>query len=149
VRPAAVIVVALVLLASVVTGREGEPARSVEPVRSEPAPTLDLSRLARERGVQPIQEIFAVPAPPAPPPAVKAAPPPPPSAPPLPFAYLGRMKKGERITLYLLRSQEMVILEEGATLEGLYRLDRISETGAHFVYLPLGTEQTLAIPPAP
>jgi hypothetical protein len=141
-------VVALVLLATVVTGRESEPV--VEPVRAASAPVLDLSRLSRERKGEPVQEIFGVPQPVAPVPIVAkpeavAAP----SAPLLPFSYLGRMKKGQRTTLYLLRNQEMVIAEEGGTLEGVYRLERISETTAHFVYLPLGTEQTLGIPPAP
>lgn len=147
-KPAAVMVVALVLLATIVTGRESEPV--VEPVRAASAPLLDLSRLSRERKGDSLQEIFAVPQPVIPAPVVaKPEPVTVPSAPPLPFTYLGRMKKGERTTLYLLRNQEMVIAEEGATLEGGYRLERISETTAHFVYLPLGTPQPLGIPPAP
>ena len=147
-RSAAVMVVALVLLATVVTGRESAPV--VELVRAASAPVLDLSRLSRERKGEPVQEIFGVPPPVTPAPVVaKPEPVAVPTAPQLPFSYLGRMKKGGRITLYLLRNQEMVIAEEGATLEGLYRVDRISETAAQFVYLPLGTQQTLAIPPAP
>lgn len=142
----ALIVVALVLLATVVTGREHEPAP--EPVRASYAPPSDLAPLARERREAGIEDIFGVP--PVPPPVIaKAEPAPAPTAPPLPFSYLGRMKKGERITLYLLRSQDMVIAEEDATLDGVYRVERISETTAHFVYLPLGTAQTLGIPPVP
>lgn len=142
----ALIVVALVLLATVVTGRESEPAPA--PVRASYSPPETL-RLTRERNDAAIEDIFAVPQPPAPVVAPKVEAVAVPAAPPLPYSYLGRMHKGERVTLYLLRSQEMVIAEEGAVLEGTYRLEQISETSARFVYLPLGTEQMLAIPPAP
>ena len=142
----AIIVLALVLLATVVTGREREPAP--QPVRASYAPALEVAPLARERRETEIEDIFGVP-PVLPAVVPKAEPAPAPTTPPLPFSYLGRMKKGERTTLYLLRNQDMVIVEEGATLESAYRVERISDTTAHFVYLPLGTAQTLAIPPVP
>ncbi len=155
---AAVAVVALVLLAGVVTGREPASApEAIAPAEKripEPFNTveeLDLKKLVRERKDREIQDLFANPAPvvaPAPALEVKAVPEPPPApaAPPLPYAYLGQMKKGERVIVYLLRNQEMFLAEAGQTLETDYRVEGISDSDVAFVYLPLGTKQVLSIP---
>lgn len=150
---AALVVVALALLTTVVAGRESTSApEAAVPVRTAyapRAPDLDVAKLIRQRADDAVEDLFALPPPPAPPAPVvtRAEPPPVPAAPPLPFTYLGRMKKGERTTLYLLRNQDMVIVEAGENLENVYRVDNISDTVAQFVYLPLGTVQVLALPP--
>lgn len=137
----------LVLLASVVTGAEqtGTPL---------PVPTdeLDVQRLERARKEPQVQEIFAARswAPPAPAPApialAKPEPPPVPSAPPLPFRYLGRLVDGENAIVFLERNQQVFSAAAGQRVEDLYQLESVSDSTLQFVYLPLGTRQTLAIP---
>jgi len=163
-RGAAAAIVALTLLASVVTGRETAPAP--EPATAQPKATaeapvvaeeLDMMKIVRQRRDGSVQDLFATPAPtpialPAPaaePPHVKSEPPPPPAAPALPFSYLGRMQNGERIIIYLLKNQEMLLAETGGTLESDYRVEGISDTAVNFLYLPLGTRQVLSIPVEP
>lgn len=161
---AAVAIVALVLLAGVVSGREPaaipDSAAPMEKRLPEPLNSIDeidLKRMVRERGNRDIEDLFADPAPPpapkaaiAPPaPEIKLAPEPPPApeAPALPFTYLGQMKKGERVIVYLLKNQEMLLAETGQTLESQYQVGDISDSAVQFVYLPLGTKQVLSIPP--
>lgn len=161
---AAAVVVALVLLASVVTGgeerRSPEAAQPPSPRSSEPQaalPDLELEKLVRQRSGQNVQDLFessswtlpqalALP----PPPTVAPPPPPPPPptaavAPPLPFTYLGRMVKSERTLAYLLRGEEMLLVEAGRTF-GDYRVEGITDAAVHFLYLPLGEKQTLRFP---
>lgn len=166
-KAAAAVIVALALVAGVVTGRE--PARTSEvaaparaPATLAPAPVeeIDLKRLSRLRSDREVQDLFAppaskvAPAPVAPPSSAVAAaaapePPPAPTAPPLPFSYLGRMTRGEQIIVYLLRNQELLVAEAGTALDDTYRLDSVSDTSVQFVYVPLGTKQSLAVPAAP
>jgi hypothetical protein len=156
---AAIVVVALVALASVVIGREQAPevVAAAEPRAAPPAPSveeIDLKWIVRERRERSIQDLFASPqpvaiiAPPPPPvPEQKPEPPPAPSAPPLPFTYLGQMKNGERLIVYLVKNQDMLLAEEGQTLGPYYRVEGVTDDAVHFLYLPLGTKQILAIPP--
>ena len=159
--------VALVLLAGVVTGGEKQlAAPEVTPPanKSTAEPRLalqelDLSKLRRQRAPREIQDVFASPPPPAPPapavappsPPVVVAPqaPPAPVAPALPFKYLGRLDSAERSLVYLLRNQEMLTGVTGEPLDKDYRLDRVTDSAVHLTYLPLGTAQTLSIPAAP
>jgi hypothetical protein len=155
--------IALVLLASVVAGREQPPVASPAPrpesPRTEPAATiddLDVTKLARGRKHGQFEDLFAIQAPVAPQ-SVPAAltrpePPPPPAeptAPALPYTYLGRLTKGGKVTVYLVRNQEIVLAETGATLDGNYRVERITDTAVQFVYLPLQIRQDLNIPQTP
>src|SRR4051794_7069932 len=111
-RRGAAVVIALGLLATVVAGREQAPAdevvapverRPIEPPRAAESEALDLAKLTRERATPISADLFANQAPTPPPAPVVAAPPPaaepPPApvAPRLPYAYLGQMKKGERV----------------------------------------------------
>lgn len=163
-KGAAAAIVALALVAGVVTGRE--PAREPVPAPAKaPAPAadpieeIDLKRLTRLRGEREVQDLFAPPVKAAPAAAAPAAPvpvavvapepPPAPAAPPLPFTYLGRMTRGEHVIVYLLRNQEMYVVEPGAQLDAEYRVEGISDAAVQIVYVPLGTQQLLAIPAAP
>jgi len=160
-KGAAVTIVALVLVASVVTGREEErddarpralasvPASSsAQPVLAE---DLDLERLKRERQESPPPDLFASRPPPEPAAVAmaKPAPPPTPSAPPLPFKYLGRMADETKLVIFLERNEESLAVRAGDTIEGTYQVERVSETAAQFVYLPLGIKQTLNYPMQP
>jgi hypothetical protein len=160
---AAAVVLALALLASIVTGREQSPVAQaprpapVPTAESQQAPQSDLAldKLVRLRTEHDVLDLFAIqswapaavqpaaaplePAPPEPPaPAI-------PIAPPLPFAYLGRMVKNDRTLVYLLKGEDMLLAEIGRTL-GDYRIDGIGESTMTFVYVPSGTRQTLAFP---
>lgn len=159
----AAVIVALALVAGVVGGRESPPASpapSPAPRGSVPAAVaaahapideIDLKRLSRLRGGHEMQDLFAPPEPPGPAvalarqPAVKPEPPPAPSAPPLPFTYLGRMKKGEQVTVYLLRNQDLLLAQAWSAIDD-YRVEAISDSAVQFLYLPLGTHQLLPIP---
>lgn len=150
-------IVLLVLLASVVTGRETVPAPDVlrapetPPAESPRAPDpLDELKLVRQRRAGSVHDLFPGQAPVTPVAAAVVAriePPPLPVAPPLPFSYFGRMNNGERAIVYLRKNgQGMVIAESGATLDNLYLVEGISDTAMHFTYLPLGTKQVLSLP---
>jgi hypothetical protein len=151
---AAITIAALVLLASVVTGREESraPETVAESVPEKPVvqEDLDLQRLKRVRKEGEIQDLFAGRSPNPPPAPVvavaKPAPPPAPTAPPLPFKYLGRMVDGGKVVVFLERNQDNFAAAAGDTLDGTYRLESIGESAVQFVYLPLGEKQLLSIP---
>lgn len=165
-------ILVLVLLASVVTGGEKErppvstqPAAPAENRPAEPSPLareLDALKLLRKRGERDVVDLFDGPRPPPiavaaathavpPGPVAHAAAqaPPGPTPPPLPFRYLGRMQSAERSLVYLVRNQEMLIAVAGEALDKDYRVERISDSAVHLIYLPLDTPQTLSIPPSP
>jgi hypothetical protein len=160
-KGAAMTIVALVLLASVVMGRE-DPAPRAEsqgPYGEGTAPaasdqvSLDIALLRRARAKAPAADVFALPRPPSPPAAAVAAVPKPPparpapSAPPLPFRYLGRMTQGAQTLLIVAEGQDAYSALPGETIDERYRLERMNEKSATFVYLPTGVKQTLALPP--
>ncbi|MGB3934168.1 MAG: hypothetical protein WBL29_00475 [Burkholderiales bacterium] len=154
---AALTIAALVLAASAVTGREESRAPAAVTVPADaPAPSpaaddLDVARLKRPKAEGAPPDLFAprqAPAPAAPLVAAaveKPAPPPPPSAPPLPFKYLGRMIDNDKVVLFLGRNQESFAAAAGETLDGTYLVESIGESAVQFVYLPLGTKQSLVI----
>jgi len=160
---AAAVVVALALIASVVTGRE-EPAGQTQPVQERgqalPAaneqqlPDLDLDKLNRADRKQKIANLFASkawmqqppatataralnPAPPSPPPA--------PTAPSLPFRYFGKWVDGDRAVVFLWKNNEGHSVAAGDTLDGIYQIESITDSAVNFIYLPLGSKQTLPL----
>lgn len=157
---AAIVVLALVLLASVVGGREkASEAQPVQPatkqVTEETTTTEDLAleSLVRQRAERERQDLFAsrswTPPPVAANPVApaKPAPPPVPSAPPLPFKYLGHRADAEKLVVYLSQGENTYNAAVGDTLENTYSVESISESTVQFIYLPLGTRQSLSIPP--
>lgn len=157
---AAIVVLALVLLASVVGGREKAPETHVVPATtkqgSEEAAKVEdlaLESLTRKRSEREREDLFAsrswAPPPAAAQPvaAAKPAPPPVPSAPPLPFKYLGRKADAERLVVYLAKGEDTFNAVVGDTLQNTYSVESISESAVEFIYLPLGTRQSLSIPP--
>jgi len=75
----------------------------------------------------------------------EAGPPPEPRAPPLPFTYLGRIRSGGATTVFLARQNRESVARVGDILDDTYRVERIDETRMVLVYLPLGTQQILAL----
>jgi len=161
---AAVVVVALVLLASIVMGREEPSPAVIEPVApgapqgstrsgyaAAPDADLDLALLKRAPSKGQVGELFAgrtwaaAPAPPPKPAVVALAAPPRPVAPPLPFTFLGRMVEDGKAVVFLGRGKDGLAAKVGDTVAGKYRLESLSDTAVTFVYLPLGTKQTLPI----
>ena len=160
---AAAVVVALALLASMVTGRENpapaeaSASRSADPL-PEPAvraPDLPIDKLmARSADVR-VGDLFASASPSPPPPAsapvaaisvpTPLAQPATPLTPPLPFNYVGRMVSSSRTVVYLLKGEEMLLVEAGQTL-GEYRVEGISDIAVSFVYTPSATTQILKFP---
>lgn len=144
---AALAVVALALLATVVSGRE-KPDLTQEPVparRAAPAatadavPELDPARLRRSGTDQAIADLFA-----APPPAAEggqAAPRP--STPPLPFQFVARIIDGDRTSTYVMLGEDHYDVKPGLVINGNYRVEKVTAAAVTFTYLPMGTRQVL------
>lgn len=87
-------------------------------------------------------QLFRVPPPPLPP---VAAAPEAPRAPPLPFAYMGRLVEGGKVTVFLTANGQPISARVGDTIGGDYRMDAIESTGIEFTYIPLKQKQRLAV----
>jgi hypothetical protein len=157
--------VALVLVASVVTGREKPSDAAPQPaerlaaqIRSAaPGDDLDLEKLSRGKTDSSDKDPFAPKsfAPPAA--AAERAPragaqasaaPAKPSAPPLPFTYLGKVIEDGKLSVFLARGEQSYSIASAQKLDAEYRIDKVSESAVTFTYLPLNTKQTLDIPAA-
>jgi hypothetical protein len=98
---------------------------------------------------------FSPPAPtPAVVPAVAAAPaaptapptaPPVPVAPPNPFVYAGSYKDGPQEMVILLKGDQVLLVQQGETIDNAYRLDRIGPAGLVMTYLPMQLRQSIPI----
>jgi hypothetical protein len=153
---AAAVVLALVLIASVVSGRERpEPPPAVTPAArpaeratsAELVANLDLEKLNRAAKHGPITDLFA---PANVSPSLPASSIPgkvsPAATPPLPFQYLGKLIDGDKTSIFLIRGEEHYSVEVGQTIDQLYRIERVTDAAVTFVYLPLGTRQILPLP---
>ena len=153
---AALAVVALALIASVVAGREkpSEPVVTASVSREHKTSTekeeqeLNLDKLRRHLPQTGPADPFAprsfAPAPPK----AASAPPPKPTAPPLPFTYLGKVIDEGKTVIFVARADENYALEAGQTVAGTYHVDKITDAAVTFTYLPMKTRQTLTIPRA-
>lgn len=158
---AAAVIVALALVAGVVTGAPWtsspqvvEPAtRAVAPAANgASAEALDLDSLQRRKKTGTVPDLFAnqvsVPrtaaaaqiqaSPPAPPPA--------PAAPTLPYRYLGRMVSAERNVVFLASDKDLYSAAAGDILDNTYRVEAISDAAVTFRHLSHGSALTLPIP---
>ena len=145
-RDTLIVVAALALLASVVTGREKPATQVIEekrPARTAAVEDIDISRLERPQEKAPEADPFAarnfgssekqV--------ATRGKP----AAPPLPFRYFGKVIEDGKLEVFVLNGEETVGVKAGAKV-GDYRVDKVSESSITFTYLPLNTRQTLDIP---
>jgi hypothetical protein len=148
----ALAVVALVLFASIVTGREA--SQSAESTASESQPPvrdslsgsgadIDLEKLKRPANDEPIIDVFARHPTQASPATERAGPAAPP---PLPFQYLGKLIDGDKTAFFVIRGDDHYSIEPGQTIDKDYRIERITDTAVTFIYLPLGIRQILQVP---
>lgn len=68
-----------------------------------------------------------------------------PSPPPLPFSYIGKKIEDSTWEVFVTRGSHALILREGRTIDGLYRIDLIKPPMLFITYLPLNQAQTLYI----
>lgn len=69
---------------------------------------------------------------------------PPGATPSLPFRYVGQLRQNGRLEVLLMRGAELHSVAAGETLDGEYRVDRITESTIVFTYLPHKLKQTWA-----
>jgi hypothetical protein len=133
--------------------RAATPSRSAS--RHEPS-QVSLDKLKSRRPGEVVRDPFAVnlPHPKKPklagaalPPAV--APPPPPSAPPVPFTYMGKLLSGQDAAVFLTQGERNLVVREGDTIDAVYRVEHIADSGITLVYLPLDQRQTIFIGESP
>ncbi len=66
--------------------------------------------------------------------------------PPLPYQFVGQMTDGGNQIVYLSRGDQVLVVRNGETVEGTYRVLDISATQVEFETLASGLRQTLPIP---
>jgi hypothetical protein len=75
--------------------------------------------------------------------------PPPPMAPPVPFVYLGKKSEAGQWEAYLGRGEQVFIVREGMTLDGIYKVKSLTPPTLTLIYLPLRQSQTIPIGASP
>jgi hypothetical protein len=85
------------------------------------------------------------PPPPRQPKPGKLPPPPPPTAPPLPFTLIGKSVGAGVYEVYLARGEQVYLVREHTTIDGMYRVDKIVPPMLTLTYLPLNQVQQLNI----
>jgi hypothetical protein len=63
----------------------------------------------------------------------------------LPFRYFGKWVDGEKTVVFLWQNNEGRSVSAGDTVDGTYQIESITEASVNFIYLPLGSKQTLPI----
>lgn len=143
VKPVALAMAVLGLLASVVIGRERPTITMIEPA-PRPMVGIDLSKLERATpGTAPASDPFA-PKSFAPAQAPQQAAPARPEAPALPFRYLGKLIEDGKLSVFLANGGESLSVAAGDRI-GDYRVDKVTESEVQFTYLPLKTKQSLPL----
>jgi type IV secretory pathway VirB10-like protein len=149
---AAIAVVALALLASLVSGREKPQlaaSAAEESVRTTAGVAdLDPAKLKRPapQPAQAVTDPFAASPPAAPPTHVQQAAPPGPTTPALPFRYVGRAVEDSRVAVFLEHGNQNYSVAQGEHAGRDYRVEQITDAAVTFTYLPLGARQTLVVP---
>lgn len=64
--------------------------------------------------------------------------------PPLPYRFLGKMNDGDDLVIYLGRGEQTTVARLGETLEGNYKVLKITDQGMELEYLPTGDKQNLS-----
>jgi hypothetical protein len=138
----AIAVAAVVLVTSVVAGRERPTLDLVEAAAPAAAARdgIDLSKLRRGESTVPSNDPFKRMEGEKPAPAKTVVEKP--VAPALPFQYFGRLTENGKTDVFVMHGEELVAIEKGKTI-GEYRVDQIAESSISFTYLPLKTKQTL------
>jgi len=140
-------------LASVVAGRESrtytpvsEPAARIE-TRLPAVEDIDLGKLeerAQGGGAQDSKVDAFAPrnfSPVVPAQAQAAAKP---TVPPLPFRYIGKMRDGDKLAVFLMNGNESMAVAAGERI-GDYRVEKVTDAEIVFTYLPMKAKQTLPL----
>lgn len=104
--------------------------------------------LSPESGNDPFTVLSWLPPPPPAPAVVAPAPEPapPPSAPALPFVYLGTLNPdAAKPQVFMSSGDRLLIVSPGEVIDGTYRFESITATGALFTYLPLNQQQVMSV----
>jgi len=126
------------------TSKVRTPQRQAERMESvEPAMDVLVEQLQRPAMPQRVKDVFEAKSWYVPPPAPKIKPAP--SAPPLPFVFIGKMKEGDRATVFLEKQNRIYLVHEGDAIDGNYRVDTIKAPLMTLTYLPLDIKQTVQI----
>ena len=146
-RRIAIAVAAVVLVTSVVAGRERPTLELVQEKAPRVAKAaddgIDLEKLKRAAASAPQNDPFKSINQPKPQPAavqVQQKP----SAPPLPFRYFGRLTENGKTEVYVMLGDELLSIAPGQQ-HGEYRVEQIGASQISFTYLPLKTRQTLEL----
>lgn len=65
------------------------------------------------------------------------------SAPPLPFNYKGQLSDGGEQVVYLGRGEQLILVRAEDTVEGVYKVLKMSANEIEFLHLPTGEKQIL------
>jgi len=126
------------------TSKVRTPDRQAERMESvESSMDVLVERLQRPALSQRVKDAFEAKSWYVPPPVPKIRPTP--SAPPLPFIFIGKMKEGDRATVFLEKQNRIYLVHEGDAIDGNYRVDTIKAPLMTLTYLPLDIKQTLQI----
>ncbi|WP_373987780.1 hypothetical protein [Duganella sp. BuS-21] len=71
---------------------------------------------------------------------------PPPGPPPLPFRFVGSLKDGSELLVYLARGDETMIARPGEVLEGTYKVNSVTTSQMELEHIPTGQKQALVFP---
>jgi len=66
--------------------------------------------------------------------------------PPLPYKFMGTMNDDGNIIVYLSHGDQALVVRNGETLEGTYKVLTIDSQHIEFEHLPTGEKQSLPIP---
>jgi hypothetical protein len=69
----------------------------------------------------------------------------PPAPPPMPYRVAGEVVHGEAARVVLAKGDEVLLVREGDSLEGGYRVEAIAPSGVTLLYEPLGVRENLPV----
>lgn len=131
-----------------VSGAAGKPLVGPAKTRTPAAPAADEVpdiAILRKAAAEPLADPFSPDAwRPPPPPAAKAPPPPAPTAPEFPYAYQGRVDDAGKASVLLGRGDKSLAVQAGDTIDGTWRIEKISERSVDLLYLPLKERQSIS-----
>jgi hypothetical protein len=61
----------------------------------------------------------------------------------MPYVFAGRMIDKSEVTLFLLGNSRPILAKVNDVIDGLYRVDKITNANAVMTYLPTNTQQTV------
>jgi hypothetical protein len=63
----------------------------------------------------------------------------------MPFTYIGKMVDGKKVVIFLLKNDVQYVAQINDVLDGMYRVDDISDDEVVLTYIPMNARQTLAL----